>query len=411
MQPTPSPEPHAPDDILEALPAELDAAAANVPKETDPTAISNQPQPAIAHKDWVEEEEHAEDEIVPPEVRPARPGPNIWMACVWWLFLQATQIVIGIGVVIVLVIIVAAQHGPQSVQAQIQEEGPNAIFNAPGAAVILFVAATGGNFVVVSALVAFLFRANARRFVALRSVNLFHLMIIALVVLPTQIVAGQLMAWSAKFLPHFSGNENLYDKLNHESWILVLILGCILPAAGEELFFRGFLSRGLVARHGVFAGTIFASFLFGLAHLDPPQVVGTTALAIMLQIVFLSTKSLWGPILLHAFNNALAFGMMRLSQDPALQSSLGGDSVPPLLFGTGLTVLVAMSWLLYETRTRWLLPDGQSWPPNYVTAETPPAHLGAVPRLTRPRLLAVVVACLALVGFVATLIWELRFAQ
>ncbi|HLW65633.1 MAG TPA: type II CAAX endopeptidase family protein [Gemmataceae bacterium] len=364
----------------------------------------------MAHDNW-DEDEFSDQDAPPPEVRPARPGPNIWMACVWWLLLQATQIAIGIGVAIILLVISAVQHGPQSLQAQMQKEGAAAISNVPGAVTILFVAGSGGTLLVGAVLVAILFRANARRAIGLRGLNVFHLIIVALVVLPIQIVAGQLMAWSAKFLPHFSGNESLYEKLGQESWIIVLIGGCILPALGEELFFRGFLSRGLVARHGVIAGTFFASFLFGLAHLDPPQVVGTAALAIMLQIVFLNTKSLWGPILLHAFNNALAFGMMRLSQDPALQNTIGGDSVPPLLFGSGLTVLFAMSWLLYETRTRWVLPDGQVWSPFYVTAEMPPAHLAAVPRLTRPRILAVIAAFLALAGFVAALIWEIRFAK
>ena len=57
-------------------------------------------------------------------------------------------------------------------------------------------------------------------------------------------------------------------------WWLLLVAGCILPGFGEEIFFRGFLSRGLVGRHGVIGGTLIASLLFGLIHVDPVQASG-----------------------------------------------------------------------------------------------------------------------------------------
>ena len=40
-----------------------------------------------------------------------------------------------------------------------------------------------------------------------------------------------------------------------------------LPAVGEELFFRGLLGRGLIARHGLVLGTCLAAALFG-AYID-----------------------------------------------------------------------------------------------------------------------------------------------
>jgi len=349
------------------------------------------------------------EEAEPPVVQPARPGPGIVMACVWWLLLLAMQLVIGLGVAVILVIMIVIQHGTEYLQNEMNKSGPNVLFEAPGAAAILFFAGTGGNLLFAAGLIAILHRTNFRRTMALRGVHVLHFAVILLAVLPAQIVCGQIMNWAGELLPHLKGNEQLYEKLGQQPWILILLGGCFLPALGEELFFRGFLSRGLVARHGVLLGTILASFLFGLMHLDPPQVVGTMALAIMLQVVFLSTKSLLGPFLLHFFNNALAFGMLQLMSEPAVRNTLGGDDpkYPLPLFFAALVALLATGRFLYETRTHWFLPNGQIWSPIYVTAEMPPAHLGAVPRLSRPRLATVFAAVLAYGAFAATLIWEI----
>jgi membrane protease YdiL (CAAX protease family) len=331
------------------------------------------------------------------------------MAFVWWLLLFGMQIVIGIVAAVIIVAIIAAQHGPEYLQDLINKSGPNAIFQAPGATTLIFFAATGGTLLVAVAVAYILFRRNTRRAMAMRGLNWIHFVMILFLVMPTQIVAAQVMTWANRVLPHMTGNQDLYEQLSQQWWVLILIGGCILPAMGEELFFRGFLSRGLVARHGVFLGTILASFLFGLMHLDPPQVCGTMAMALMLQVVFLSTKSLSGSILLHGLNNALAFALMKLAQSKATQATIivDDDKLPITLFIAGLIVLLAMGRLLYETRAQWVLPDGQIWSPGYVTAEIPPAHLEAVPQLTRPRMAAVAAAVLANVVFFCVLAWEI----
>src|SRR5262249_38368084 len=209
----------------------------------------------------------------------------------------------------------------------------------------------------------------------------------------------------------FNLNGPLYERLARQPFALVLILGCVFPAIGEELFFRGFLSRGLIAKHGVVLGSIVASALFGLMHIEPAQVVGTAVLAITFQVAFLSAKSLWAPILLHLLNNATAFTLMRLINDPRSREVLGVDDtalLPPMLVAAALAAVLAICWLFWETRTRWVLPDRQIWSPGYITAEMPPPHLGARARLTTPHILAVVVAIVVYFAFVSVLIWEFR---
>jgi membrane protease YdiL (CAAX protease family) len=345
-----------------------------------------------------------------PLALPVRPGPNILMASLWWLVMLGVQIVVSIAAAVVIVIIGMATLGPQKFQAEMQKPGSTALFDLPGAILVFFLAATGGTFLAGAAITGFFYRGAILRRLALRKMSFYQVLLVIVLAPPTALVAGELASRSGKILPRFGENEVLFSKLAAEPWILVLLCGAVLPGLGEELFCRGFLGRGLVARHGVWLGTLFTALLFGLLHLDPPQVVGTTILGIGFQLAYLSSKSLWAPILFHTLNNSLAFVMMRLSSQPQIQQALGFDentSLPPLLFAAALIAAFAVGWLLYETRTRWILPDGSIWSPGYVTAESPPVQLAAVARLRTPSKWSLAIAVLAYAGFVGVLIWEI----
>jgi uncharacterized protein len=385
MDPTPSTESPEPEDILDVLPAE--------------------PLPAPA----VSEDAPLVKPAEPPIARPVRPGPNIFMALVWLLLVFVAQIVITIGAVVVLVIVAMVINGPKEFQESMKNSGPNAIFDLPGAITVLFVSGGSALLFVAGAIVAILFRSEVRRKIALRGFSVVQLAIVVLMVPVTMLVGGEIQTLAGKMLPHLGSNAELYEKLSQQSWIAILVGGCLLPAMGEELFFRGFLSRGLLAKHGWLWGTIFTAALFGIMHLDPPQVLGVVVLAIGFQIAFLSTKSLVAPMVYHALNNGLAFTLVGIGNDERVKRFGGDDTtlLPPMLFATALMAFIAMGWLLWETRTRWVLPDGQTWSPGYITGEMPPAHLGAVPRLTWPRTWAVVAAILAYGVFVGTLAWAI----
>jgi membrane protease YdiL (CAAX protease family) len=191
-----------------------------------------------------------------------------------------------------------------------------------------------------------------------------------------------------------SGAE-LFLMFVHLPWWFVFVGGCLLPGLGEEIYCRGFLSRGLVARHGVLLGSILAAFLFGVMHLDPLQSLTAFVLGLGLQFVFLTTRSLWAPILVHALNNAAAFATMRYYEVfpiPGVSRLPDGSIVhtPSFLLTASVAAMLATGWLLYQLRTRWCLPDGSAWSPGYVTAEVPPAELQARPARGRPNLVLVV---------------------
>jgi tetratricopeptide (TPR) repeat protein len=204
----------------------------------------------------------------------------------------------------------------------------------------------------------------------------------------------------------FTWPTRLYREAAQGPWSLLLLAGCLLPALGEEAFCRGFLGRGLLARHGLLLGIGITSLLFGLLHVHPVQVCATLVLGIGLHIVYLTTRSFWGPVLLHALHNALVFTSLKLFLGTgfALTGPYDAPHLPWWYVLAAAVAVVPLFVLLYRTRVRWLLPDQKEWSPGYVTAEAPPAEAKAVPYADRPEPLPVLGAVAGCLLFAAVAI-------
>jgi len=89
---------------------------------------------------------------------------------------------------------------------------------------------------------------------------------------------------------------------------------CVAPVA-EEFFFRGFFYRALRSRYSVLVAALIDGVLFGVIHWDLSTADGLliipplAGLGFMFCLVYERTGSLYPVIALHAFNNAIAFGV------------------------------------------------------------------------------------------------------
>jgi membrane protease YdiL (CAAX protease family) len=90
----------------------------------------------------------------------------------------------------------------------------------------------------------------------------------------------------------------------------------ILAPVAEELFFRGLLLRGLWRSFGSRTAILVSAVVFGLSHFAGPTVqtvlpiLATTALGLVLGWVFLRTRNLAVPVMVHVLQNALAVGLV-----------------------------------------------------------------------------------------------------
>lgn len=94
----------------------------------------------------------------------------------------------------------------------------------------------------------------------------------------------------------------------HDPFQLVVLFVFLALGAPlvEELFFRGLLLRGLLARVPTAVAIILTGLLFGLAHFEPVQFAGLALFGMVLALVAWRTGRIGPTIAAHAAFNAAA---------------------------------------------------------------------------------------------------------
>jgi hypothetical protein len=190
--------------------------------------------------------------------------------------------------------------------------------------------------------------------------------------------------------------------------VVVIGLG---PGLGEELWCRGFLGRGLVGNYGAVLGVIASSFFFGLIHVDPCQGTMAMLMGLWLHFVYLTSRSLWLPMLLHFINNSLGVLGSKIPMLELLDAK--PDTIPVFVYTSAVLLLGAAAYALYQSRAR-LAPEGAEqlllWRPPYPSVEYPPPDSGAQVVHPTPSLPALVLSMGGFILFVvACVAWAASF--
>ena len=97
------------------------------------------------------------------------------------------------------------------------------------------------------------------------------------------------------YFPHSSGGA-----------ALLAVLAVVMAPFFEELFFRGFLFRGLARSWGWPLGALVSGAIFGAIHLQLTVFFPLFVLGVVLAWVYQRTGSLWTSITLHAVFNGIS---------------------------------------------------------------------------------------------------------
>ncbi|MFZ5446944.1 MAG: CPBP family intramembrane glutamic endopeptidase [Myxococcota bacterium] len=130
--------------------------------------------------------------------------------------------------------------------------------------------------------------------------------------------------------------------------VIVLIGVSIAAPLGEELFFRGFLQRGLEGWRGAPRAIVATAFIFSAFHLDPVGLTARFELGVLFGLLAWRTGSLWAAMGAHAANNAISSLLYFL----AGESTSEGDFVwwvPLVLFVVGNLGLLALTRSVWGT--------------------------------------------------------------
>ncbi|HEY8489514.1 MAG TPA: type II CAAX endopeptidase family protein [Dehalococcoidia bacterium] len=96
--------------------------------------------------------------------------------------------------------------------------------------------------------------------------------------------------------------------------VLSAAMVVLVAPVAEELFFRGFVFAGLVARLGVGWAAAASGLLFGLVHGQVGLILPFAMVGALLALLYHRSGSLWVPIAAHLAYNGLAFTALALME-------------------------------------------------------------------------------------------------
>ena len=138
---------------------------------------------------------------------------------------------------------------------------------------------------------------------SVRLTKQFPLMLVAsiAVILSMAYVNSYIMEW-AGFNYDMFGSDPI--DANYKL-ILAVISSALVPACCEEYLFRGMVLSNVLP-YGKTNAIVVSAVLFGLMHQNPAQMLYATAAGIVLGLVYVRTRSIWGGVLIHFFNNLIS---------------------------------------------------------------------------------------------------------
>jgi membrane protease YdiL (CAAX protease family) len=106
----------------------------------------------------------------------------------------------------------------------------------------------------------------------------------------------------------------------------------LVPAICEEVLFRGYIFRAFQRSWGILLAVIFSGLVFGMFHLQVPNLMPLATLGILLAVMTWLSRSIWPAIVAHFVNNGGAV--------------LLATAYPDLAFGDVTAETLPSVWLL-----------------------------------------------------------------
>lgn len=335
---------------------------------------------------------------------PRRPRPGYWEAKLWCVVLLATQIVSAlIGLLLVLAIHALQQDDPlRFVEDQSSTLLKATAANTPAenrppipaeigqSLAYAMLAAQIGSLLMILLILPRRVGPDWKRQIGVRLPAGLHVFLVLMIVPGFMVVPGLIQEIYSR-LTGMQPSETvqaLKSIFQHVPVFITLLAVGVGPGVVEELWCRGFLGRGLCARYGLITGVFLTSFFFAALHLSRSQLLVFTVMGAYLHFVYLVTRSIWMPILLHMLNNS--FAVMAALYGVLEKLNANPQDLAPILFLACIALLLFGSVALWTSRARieairgdpqaWR--DAPGWKPEYPDVSTPPREAAGQVRLT-----------------------------
>lgn len=143
-----------------------------------------------------------------------------------------------------------------------------------------------------------------------------------------------------------------------------LLLMALLPAIGEELFFRGALQKVLYRLSGKpWLAIIISATVFALLHGTLLKVLPIFTLGLMLGAVYHITNNLWYNAAIHFLNNAFAVLAIYYAGSNPFLKRLASDEWHMPLYGAVVSLIISIGIIYFFSR------QYQKIAPSFIEAE------------------------------------------
>ncbi|MCW3106480.1 MAG: family intrarane metalloprotease [Segetibacter sp.] len=146
---------------------------------------------------------------------------------------------------------------------------------------------------------------------------------------------------------------------NFGDLLVNLFIMALLPAIGEELFFRGSLQKALLRlSHKPWLAIVVSSAVFALLHGTFFKLLPIFTLGLILGIVYHVTRNLWYTILIHFLNNAFAVLSVYYANRSEMLKKLSGDDFSVPLYGALVSLIIGIGIIYFiKKKSDEVLPE------------------------------------------------------
>ena len=115
-----------------------------------------------------------------------------------------------------------------------------------------------------------------------------------------------------KLLPASAENVTAsFEVLMEQPTVLIVLVMALMPAVGEEIFFRGFLYGGLKHKYNVKWAILISAIIFGAFHMSLVKLIPTAMLGACFAYIVYKSGSIYIGMTLHFVNNAFLMLQMK----------------------------------------------------------------------------------------------------
>ena len=140
---------------------------------------------------------------------------------------------------------------------------------------------------------------------------------------------------------------DIANMLGSGSWAIITVV--VMAPIFEEFMCRGIILESVKSRYGTWTAWVVSSIFFAVIHGEPTLVINAFFMGLVLGFIYIQSKSIFAPIILHAINNALAYIMMISGNgNTLLIDFINNETIYFIIYTIASLLCITSSFMIYK---------------------------------------------------------------